>query len=478
MPHQDGGGREDSIPTSISKRKLLKIAGAGSVSALAGCVGGGNGGGSNGSGGNSGSGDTTANWWNVSKAVIGPEMQTAVNNAAKSVEKETGTNVKVNFSSLSALIGAKWRNAFQNGNNPVVFDSNISWAGPYMDTGYVRPISDYKNRLNQTALDNMKWLTKELDYTYRGYKGDIYEIPYGMNVIEPFVGRMDHFKKAGLDPKKDFPPKNYKHLIEVAKTLEKDGPGKSGYTVYGESSDAFDEQIIAWAMAAGGKKGVYLNEDWSKSQFKNDIWQEWGRKYIEIFTKHDLGPPDTPTLSVEAAAARMGTGRISMMSAGALNLPVFKKNAPDLLKDGTIKWAPNWIGDAGYRGMSLPYTVALTRKPEKVGSKKWKKKTEAGIEIINYLLSKKVQKKLYTQMGMFPVRRDVWDEIGIGNRADNFGTTFKTMAEKGGPAYGAHPAVLPLITNIAPPHIQNALQGKISPEKALNNIANDMNKRL
>lgn len=97
-------------------------------------------------------------------------------------------------------------------------------------------------------------------------------------------------------------------------------------------------------MAAGGTDGLYLNQDWTEALRSNDVWQEWETKYIKVFSKHDIGPRDTSSLSVEAAIFRMANGRISMLSAAALNLPIFKKNMPDLIKDGTLQWAPNWRG--------------------------------------------------------------------------------------------------------------------------------------
>lgn len=115
---------------------------------------------------------------------------------------------------------------------------------PIINQGYVKPFSEYKHLIDQDALNNMQWISDKLKPIYSGYNGELYEIPYVANVIESFVGKMNHFEQARLNPDEDFPPKNYEHLIQVAKTLEEDGPATSGYTVYGESSDSFDEQIL------------------------------------------------------------------------------------------------------------------------------------------------------------------------------------------------------------------------------------------
>jgi maltose-binding protein MalE len=475
----------------ITKRGYLKAAGATGVtgiSALAGCTGDSSsgsgspteGGGSterevsNGSQQFSG---TTLSWWNVGWAVIGEVMKNTAQNIIQQVEQETGATIKPNWSSTSALIGPKWQNTFQNGEYPVLFDAVAGWAGPFMDQGYVKPFSEYKHLIDQEALDNMQWILEKMKPVYSGYDGELYEIPYMANVIEPFVGRMDHFKQAGLDPEKDFPPKNYEHLIQVAKTLEEDGPANSGYTVYGESSDSFDEQILTWSVAAGGTDGLYLNQDWTEAMMTNDVWQEWGTKYIEVFSKHDIGPRDTPSLSVEAAIPRMANGRISMLNAAALNLPIFKKNMPELINNGTLQWAPSWMGDADYSGKIGGYTMALTRKPERASKQEWENQTKVAAELINYMLQKDVQKKIYNKMGALPVRKDVWDEIKW-DRPDNFGTAFKNMAETSGPSYGAHPLCLPIIVEIAPPHMQKALRGDTAPRQALNNIASDINSQL
>ena len=489
MSDQSDPFRTSGTPNRISRRTWLKVAGAGGLTALAGCSssddqeseqGGSEQQGTAQSTSASGDGDlsnTTATYWNTIN-VQSESAKSASKNIVDTVQSNTGASIKTNFSTVSDLIGAKWKTSFRSGNYPVIFDSVVGWAGPFMQNGYVLPFSEYKDKLDQDVLENIQWLTDKLEYTYRGYRKDLYEIPYGLNVQTGMVGRMDHFEEAGLSPEDDFPPDDFEHLVEVAQTLQKDGPAKHGFSSFGQSSDSFDEHILAWSVADGGKKGVYLNEDWTKGRLTNDSWMTAGRNYIETYTEHDLGPTDTPSISTEKYLTRLANGRASMSSSGFLNLPLLKKRAPDLVKNGTIKWAPNWKGESGSRGCTAPYTLALTRKPETANKDTWEKRQQVGVELMNQFLSKEVQRKMFTQFGLFPVRKDVWSDLPIGERPDNYLSSFKTMAEEGGPAWSAHPVSLELIINIAPPHIQSALKGQISPEQAMRNIQKDTNARL
>lgn len=469
------------ISTSATRRKWLRLAGIGAAAGLAGCTGG-------------GSQETTttqtttqtqqvdlsgttAEYWNTINVQSDSAKQTS-QQIVNSVQKSTGAKIKINFSTIDDLIGANWKQSFRSGNYPVVFDSVVGWAGPFFQGGFVQPFSEYKDQLDQEVLNNISWLTDRIEYAYRGYDAGLMEVPYGLNVQCGLVGRMDHFKQAGLSPEDDFPPDNFNHLIEVAKTLQKDGPGQHGFSAYGDASDTFDEHILAWSVGNGGKQGVYLNEDWTQGIMTNDVWQQAGKQYVETFTKHNIGPQNTASISTEEFLTQLAAGRASMSSSGFLNLPLIKKRAPDLVKDGTIKWAPMWKGDAGFRGSTLPYTLALTQKPDGVNQSVWDKRQQVGVELINTFLSKEVQRKMFDNFGLFPVRKDVWSDIGIGSRADNYLSTFKTMAEDGGPPWSAHPVSLELIINIAPPHIQSALRGNISPSKALQNIKSDTNSRL
>jgi hypothetical protein len=44
----------------------------------------------------------------------------------------------------------------------------------------------------------------------------------------------------------------------------------------------------------------------------NDVWKEWGRKYVEVHTKHGLGSPKTPAMSDENMTILLSKGQIAM----------------------------------------------------------------------------------------------------------------------------------------------------------------------
>jgi ABC-type glycerol-3-phosphate transport system substrate-binding protein len=418
-----------------------------------------------------------AKYWNTINVQSESASQTS-QEIADTVSSKTGANISVNMSTIGDLIGANWKQSFRSGNYPVVLDSVVGWAGPFFQGGFVKPYSEYEDQLDDDVVENIQWLIDRLDYAYRGYRGGVMEVPYGINVQCGLIGRMDHFEEAGLSPEDDFPPENFDDLIQTAKTLQEDGPGEHGFSAYGDASDTFDEHVLAWAMGNGGEDGVYLNEDLTESIVINDVWQDAMKKYIETFTVHDLGPDNTPSISTEEFVTQVATGRASMSGSGFLNLPLIRDRAPDLVEDGTIRWAPMWKGDAGYRGATLPYTLAITRKPGSVDQSTWDRRQQVGIEVMNEFLSKEVQRNLFENFGLFPVRKDVWSDLPIGERNDNYLQSFQTMSEEGGPSWSAHPISLELIINIAPPHIQDGLRGNISPSQVLQNIKEDADARL
>lgn len=418
-----------------------------------------------------------AKYWNTINVQSESASQTS-EQIAQSVASDTGANVSINLSTISDLIGANWKQSFRSGNYPVVFDSVVGWAGPFFEGGFVQPYSEYRHMLDDDVVENIQWLIDRLEYAYRGYRGGVMEVPYGINVQCGLIGRMDHFEEAGLSPEDDFPPENFDDLVQTATTLQEDGPGDHGFSAYGDASDTFDEHVLAWAVGNGGKDGVYLSEDLTEGIMTNDVWTDAMTKYVETKTVHDLGPENTPSISTEEFVTQVATGSGSMSGSGFLNLPLIQSRAPDLVEDGTIRWAPMWEGDAGYRGSTLPYTMAITKKPSNVDQSTWNKRQRVGVEIMNRFLSKDVQRSLFENFGLFPVRKDVWSDLPIGERADNYLQSFRTMAEDGGPPWSAQPISLELIIEIAPPHIQEALRGNISPSDALSNIQQDTNARL
>ena len=479
-----------STDSRISRRPFLASAGVSALAGLAGCTGGGSnegattgsndgGDGDQGSGGTTSSGGsgnglsgTTFTYWNE----VNANSRGAKEATQKSVEQfqsDTGASIKVNFASYDGVIGAKWKTAFKQGNYPVLYDSVSTWDGQFVKGGWVEPFDNYRDAFDQETIDAIKWIFPLLKKQYSGFEGStVYEIPFGFLTQVPHIARLDHFEKAGLDPKKDFPPKDYGHLVDVATTLQKEGPGQYGYQIHGAKFDVTDCQLAQWAVAHGGKKGLFLNEDWSDTNLDNDVWKKTVREYVDVYQKHGLSNGKTPSSGDEDVVPLMRQGAISMSGIDFLNLPTLNNQAADLMSSGTIRWGAAWPGQAKERSVIQPYTFGLTKPPKNADKATYERKQEAAIEYAKTWLSKEWQKKLHQNFGLLPVRKDVWEEIPR-QKHNGFEAVLK-MANNSTLGWSAHPQSVSVQYNITGPYMQKALSGELSPEEACNQAAKDV----
>lgn len=450
-----------------SRRQLLNVAGLSVASiGLAGCTGGG-------SSGGSGSGkfsDVTFPYWNT----VNVQSQAAKSNSQRLIDsfsKSTGASVDVNMTGYDGVIGAKWKTSFANNNYPVLYDSTSAWDGQYQQ--WIHPFSDYQDQFSKEFLQGIEWLTPLLKEQWSGFGKDIvYEVPLGFQVQVPFVARMDHFDKAGLSRDR-FPPKSYDDLIDIATTLQKNGPGEYGFQIHGTKFDAFDAFAPALTADVGGSKSTFLNDDWSDTNWDNDAFKKGVRRWVEIYTKHGLSGPGTPNHDDESMVQEIVSGRASMTVGDFLNHPNFLDSAPDMMNNGTIKWGAMWKGgtsDTPAAGVIRPLTFGITKPPQGADQAEYEKKQTAAMELVKYFTRKDTQKTLFKDFGLFPARDDVWSELPTG-KPHNVYNALTNMAENSRVVWEAHPALVSMQYNIPGPQLQRALKQQITPEKACDNIA-------
>jgi ABC-type glycerol-3-phosphate transport system substrate-binding protein len=469
-----------------NRRWFLKSTGAAAAgTALAGCIGGDGGQSNNATTNSDDSNDlsgTSVEFWDV----LNVQSGAAKNNVADTVEKfqsQTGATVNVNYSGYKQLSGAKWLSSFQRSNYPQVYTGELIFMGRFENGGWIRPFEDWKHLLGEDILSNIEWMMPSLKRGNRwmkkaGLDHEIYTFPMGFVPRNPISARIDHFEEASLDPKKDFPPKDYDHLIEVATTLQQEGPGKYGFQLFGDPNDWLDV-MLPWAYAEGGNKGSYFNEDHTAVNFDNEVWKKSARRANEIFNEHGLSGPQTPSVSDEQVSQLMMQGQVSMSMVEWLNYPEFTNRAPDIVSNGNYQYGEIWSEPSGQPGAIGYYGIGLTKRPEGVDKAKWDRKQKAAVEFLKQFLSKDFQKTLVKTTGMMPVREDVWEEMAIqhGDK-HNFLSVATSMAKKMEDSHSSHPLFNAVAVNGMSQRMQQMFRGELTPEEACNKAAADANPLL
>lgn len=448
----------------------MKLISAGIGASLAGCMGSDDSGSDSSTDSSSGSGefsDVTMNHWDIIGAQ-GQVVREAVDELVSKFETETGASVETNFSGPPQLYGDEWINQFNRGEYPVMVDTDQVAMGKFYKEDYMVPFSEYQDQLDDDIVENIQWIMPMVEESNRFWDNGPFDIPYGVNARTPIVIRTDHFEEAGLSVEEDFPPESYEELYELATTLQEDGPTDVGYPVYGTGFD-WNDTLDPWRVAAGPEaEARYLNEDGTDVMYPSDHWVEWTQKMVD-FHEDGLATDRSPSLTDETARDLLIQGEISMAQIEFFNIPTLYERAEDMLRDGTLRFGPAWGGETGDRSLQLHYSVGITNPPQGADQASWERKQEAGIEFMNYFFSKDFQRKLPKALGLWPVRKDVWDEIGEeelpGEENHKIGETHRLMAENG-KAMPTMENAAALSFQIPAAQIQQALQGNKSVQQA------------
>lgn len=462
-----------SMASQMPRRQFIEAAGIGGIAGLTGCLSNVTDG-SNGSSGSGGDGNTVEYWeyFHSQSEVADELMRTSVDE----FQSDNDVQMEMNWASWDDINGGKWKNNIQNGNRPVLYDSTNSLNGQFIEPEWVKPVSEYRDRLDDEALENVEWALEMAESCYRGFDEDLYEIPIGLEVGAPFIARADHFEEADLSIEDDFPPEDYEHLVQVATQLQEDGPADHGFQIYGAHGDVTDEALVTWTASKGGYDGMYLNEDWSDVNYDNDIWKEATKQYVDLYQEHGLSSDKAPTASNEGAAQMLIQGNVSMYQGSTKGFGQFMSRAEDMLADGTIVFGPSWEGDAGNRGDFFTQCVALMNKPDGVAEDVWQQREEAAIDWINKLLSEDFQKEVPKSLATLPVRKDVWSGLKDDDALSqsNFVSTLETTVEGMEHGWSSHPGMNAIQYNIAGPLFQEAVRGNISAEEACTQAAEEI----
>jgi multiple sugar transport system substrate-binding protein len=451
------------MSSSSTRRQFIKAAAAGGTASLAGCLG-------SFTGGSGGS--TTLEYWEYfhSQSGVAEEL---MKSSVETFQKNHDVSMKMNWSSWNDITGGKWKSNMQNGNFPVIYDSTNSLNGQFIKPGWVKPVDEYIDRLDTEAVKNAQHAFDITNSCYRGFEADLYEVPIGLEAGAPFIARADHFEKAGLSIEEDFPPKNYDDLVRVAKQLQKRGPAKYGFQIYGSSGDVTDEAVVTWSTSAAGYDGLYLNKDWSDVNYDNDAWKTALKQWVDLYQRYGFSSQQASTASNEAVAQMLISGDVSMSQTSSKDFGLFRSRAPDMLKSGKLRFGPSWKGKAGNRGEFFTQCVALMRRPKGVDKKTWQAREDLAIEWINKLLSKEFQKQVPKSLATLPVRQDVQKSLKsseVGGKS-RFVETLDTIVSDLAQGWATHPDMTSIQYDIAGPLFQQAVRGKISPEKACNTAA-------
>jgi len=483
MPNDDRRSR-------LSRRRVIQTTAGASLLGIAGCAGGGDGGGSTptatpGDGGDGGDGGATKTttqagdvdisgatfeFWETFN-VQSRSAEEFLRNQVSQFEEDTGATANMNWTGYGPVIGAEWINRFKNDDFPTLYTGVGNWNGRFIDGGWVVPFDEYRDELSDEAVSAVEWIEPIFNDYLDQMFGGMQAVPFALQILGPFAARMDHFEDAGLDPSNDFPPDDYEHAIEVATTLQEQGPGEYGWQIINGGGDQIDCQQAHWCIAEGGEEGLFLTQDRSDVHYDNDAWKTTMRQFVDAYREHGVSNPNTPQATDEDVPQQLASEEISMSNPESPNHPTFQDQVGEMYENGTIQWAPGWGGNTGQRGYYFPQTLSICKQGPGESDSDYRKRRAAAIEMIELFLSEEFQRQLWQVAGVLPIRRDLWDDLP--DTEHGAFDAWVEIAETTQVLHQDHPQYVELIYNIPGPYSTQAMTGEISPEEACDNMARD-----
>ena len=473
-------GRDATIP----RRPVLKAAGVGLLgSSLAGCMGGGQ----STTTTTTDSGGGSPDLQNVKFKYVDRSYYQASRVATKTVESlvkrfeaKTGATINLNMIGDTPPINEM----FQSGNHPHLMTASVKDIGAWIGPGFIKPFKDYQDKFPDYLSDVHPTVKSAAKFSWSQWPEDHYMMTLTANPYAPFIARMDHFREAGLDPKKDFPPKNYDDLVRIAKKLQKDGPSNVGYQTYGCNTDIHDVHFNQWSAAAdkiaGGKGGYTFGDDWGTVNFDNETWKKVMGQNVGLFTNHNIGSPKTPTMCDEPTISALLAGSVSMCQQSSENMPTFYNRGKNLFKNGDLKWGIPWSGRNNIRANMFVSGTSVQNKPEGKDQATWDKSLEGVYAFKKFIKDTNVLTDDFPSMGFPPALKSKLDNVVENDRTTSGGwlSVVKKALNQSDTAYAyeAHPLLNELNFEVLPPHVQAAFKGEKSVDKAMDDAAAEAQK--
>lgn len=444
---------------------------------------GGDGGGTTDSGGGDGLSGVSMEYWDVINVQSQPSSE-RIRKFISDFESDTGVTVNVNYSGYEQMSGQEWVQAWQNEAYPVAWNGEDFYFGRIFPTGHIKPFDDYKDRLNDDAIDGMDWAMdlKRDAYRFWDLEGEsgILNFPHGAGIRNQLNVRTDLLEQAGysLDdiPRENDAVANWEGIMEIAQDVQENSDAQWGFYAHGSTFD-YNDNTSPWMSSESPGQSRYIAEDGSEAypgEGESQIWSRWLTRMRDLQAEPTgswgVSGPETPTISDEEVAQQMVAGQVAMSNVEPLNYPTFVRRMPDLLEQGDFKMVPYPRGnDPDSSAVHVGFhDSGINKAPSSADQQRWDRKVEAALALKNRLLSEDFQSDYMDIIGWLGSNQNQWEntnpEYAEQSRIKETFSTELPDADITWPYHRYSNSIM--FTEIGPP-VQEALAGNTSPEDAM-----------
>jgi multiple sugar transport system substrate-binding protein len=330
--------------------------------------------------------------------------------------------------------------------NPDLFLMDVVWIKQFVESGWLQPLDELIEESNFPIDIFFKKIIEQVNK----HNDTLYALPVFLDVALLYY-RSDLLKKYGYQN----PPETWNQLVDYSeKIVQKDDI--NGFAWQGAQYEGMICSFNEFINSNNG--GILVNDKFKINTSKNIEALKFMR---DLIWKYNVSPQNTFTDMKEEEVRR------NFQSGNA----IFERN-------WTYAWKLHQGSDSPVRGKTgvtiLPHfkngKSVSTLGGWHIGLSKYSDEKKEAWELIKYITSYEVQKKMIMTIGWNPSRKDVYDDPDVKEEIPQVNILKETLENS-----VARPvlAYYPQLSDVIQRFINNCLAGKMTAEEALNKIQND-----
>lgn len=330
--------------------------------------------------------------------------------------------------------------------NPDLFLIDVIWIKQFVESGWLQPLGGFIEESNFSTDIFFKRIIEQVNK----HNDTIYALPVFLDVALIYY-RDDLLKKYGYQN----PPATWKQLADYSeKIIQKENI--NGFVWQGAQ---YEGMICSFNEFINSNNGGFLVDDKFKINTPENIE---ALKFMQnLIWKYNISPKNTFTDMREEEVRR------NFQSGNA----IFERN-------WTYAWKLHQGSDSPVAGKTGVTILPHFKKGKSVstlggwhiGLSKYSDTKKEAWELIKYITSYEVQKKMIMTIGWNPSRKDVYDDVDVKKEIPHVKILKETLENS-----VARPVLTyyPQLSDVMQRLVNNCLSGKMTSEEALNKIQNE-----
>lgn len=324
-----------------------------------------------------------------------------------------------------------------------------------IDSDWIIPVQDFMDK------DDYKINLEENIAAYYTVNDELYSMPFNSSTPILYYN-VDMFKAAGLDAA----PASFSEIEGIADALTTKGGAKEVMSmgIYGWFFEQFlCKQGLNYADNGNGREGAASAVEFDSNGGALQILEAWKKLY-------DEGIAPNVGRGGDAGLADFSSGKAAMTLGSTASLKQILEDVNGKFEVGTAYFPATGDDDKGGVSIGGASLWALENGDEKKAAATW--------EFVKFLVSAESQAYWNAQTGYFPVTPDAYEEEIFKNNIAEY-PQFQTAIDQlhdSAPQYaGALLSVFSEARATVETEIENMLNGKQTPEEAVEKMASSIN---